>query len=529
MCDSGVAPKLPRSTSVLHSARAPWVSNLILCSLSNSAGNGRGLGSVHSIAGESFGQIMLAKCWPGRPVGLGGGECTSGPAWVDAEPHGIARVHWCRGPESGWPGAVCQRERSSMVVSLSRGRFRCVVCSRRWSVRWSAGVGLFLVSRAAACLGERVRREVSEKRPPRLPPGAWDDEDLNTSFSDPAGRYPPSTVETVRQLDERFLQLPLIAAVLAMVASWPNPGGVLVFLPGWQEILACAEVLNKDSRLRCYDIIRLHSTVPPAEQQRALWPSGRGKRKAILATDIAETSITIPDVLCVVDCGVARVKHHSSLELVWISKAVAVAGVFVAAHRPWSLGGQRVPGSFGRVSWTLSASAPKSPPPSRAFVGATTPGAQRRSTLRKPSTPHMPLSPPCIRAPCPPCGRNQQDHGQWSLLGGEGASLRIRFVPESRPSSQIAFREPEAHEGLTAAGAQSWGGKAGSSERKLVLWPGRASQWRRRNVQRNEFCDSASHAGKTSWAQKLACRTKRSGCGLLSTHALVDAWHSGVL
>jgi len=163
--------------------------------------------------------------------------------------------------------------------------------------------------------------EGNGQRGERLPAGAWDDEDLNSKFSDPDGKHPQSTVDTVRQLDERSLQLHLVVAVLRWINSWEKPGGVLIFLPGWQEIAACAEVLKRDPELSCYEIIRLHSSVPPAEQQKALRPSRHGRRKAILSTDIAETSITIPDVICVVDSGIARVKMHTALEVMWASQA----------------------------------------------------------------------------------------------------------------------------------------------------------------------------------------------------------------
>eukprot|EP00435_Cladocopium_sp_Y103_P037869 s2188_g10.t1 len=79
--------------------------------------------------------------------------------------------------------------------------------------------------------------------------------------------------------------------------------------------------LQRDPALRRYEFVPLHSTVPPNEQYRAFHPAAAGGRKAILSTDIAETSITIPDIICVVDSGLARVKKHTNLEVVWASQA----------------------------------------------------------------------------------------------------------------------------------------------------------------------------------------------------------------
>ncbi|CAK0861997.1 unnamed protein product [Prorocentrum cordatum] len=110
-------------------------------------------------------------------------------------------------------------------------------------------------------------------------------------FEDRSGALSAATVETVRSLQEWVLPLGLIAAILAWVARSEAPGSVLVFLPGWREIAACAALLSQDPQLRGYEVVRLHSTVPPDEQRRALGPAGHGRRKAILSTDIAETSV----------------------------------------------------------------------------------------------------------------------------------------------------------------------------------------------------------------------------------------------
>ncbi|HET7570621.1 MAG TPA: ATP-dependent helicase HrpB [Gammaproteobacteria bacterium] len=85
-----------------------------------------------------------------------------------------------------------------------------------------------------------------------------------------------------------------------------QPGGVLVFLPGAAEIRKTAALLAK--RLpRDVVLAPLYGALPPAEQDKAIAPAPPGKRKIVLATNIAETSLTIEDVRVVVDCGLARV------------------------------------------------------------------------------------------------------------------------------------------------------------------------------------------------------------------------------
>lgn len=109
-----------------------------------------------------------------------------------------------------------------------------------------------------------------------------------------------------------------------------SSGTVLVFLPGKAEIESLARKIQGDGVLK--DIcrtIRLHSTASRQEQESAFLPRPPGKSKVILATNIAETSITIPDVKHVIDTG--RVKESrfnastriKELVTVWTSKASA--------------------------------------------------------------------------------------------------------------------------------------------------------------------------------------------------------------
>lgn len=83
------------------------------------------------------------------------------------------------------------------------------------------------------------------------------------------------------------------------------PGDALVFLPGAGEIRACAAALAPDLP-RDAEIRPIYGALPFAEQQAAIRPSAPGRRKIVLATAIAETSLTIEGVRIVVDGGRAR-------------------------------------------------------------------------------------------------------------------------------------------------------------------------------------------------------------------------------
>jgi len=84
-------------------------------------------------------------------------------------------------------------------------------------------------------------------------------------------------------------------------------GSLLVFLPGQGEILRTAERLAERVRDPAVDIAPLYGALEGRDQDRAIQPAGPGRRKVVLATSIAETSLTIEGVRVVIDAGQARV------------------------------------------------------------------------------------------------------------------------------------------------------------------------------------------------------------------------------
>ena len=107
-------------------------------------------------------------------------------------------------------------------------------------------------------------------------------------------------------------------------------GDVLVFLPGEREIRDCAEVLRKDPLLQQRfhpEVMSLFARQSVAEQER-VFQTGHGRR-IILTTNVAETSLTVPNIRYVIDSGLARVKRYSyrnkveQLQIEPISQAAA--------------------------------------------------------------------------------------------------------------------------------------------------------------------------------------------------------------
>ncbi|HEX5779769.1 MAG TPA: ATP-dependent helicase HrpB [Xanthobacteraceae bacterium] len=106
-------------------------------------------------------------------------------------------------------------------------------------------------------------------------------------------------------------------------------GSVLAFLPGAAEIRRTAERLSESVRDPSIDIVQLYGALDSETQDRAISPAPAGKRKVVLATSIAETSLTIEGVRIVVDSGLSRVPRYepavglTRLETVRVSRASA--------------------------------------------------------------------------------------------------------------------------------------------------------------------------------------------------------------
>lgn len=164
--------------------------------------------------------------------------------------------------------------------------------------------------------------------------------DENLKLSDLISRYiefSKTCCKTLFLMDPLKINPELIECVLTYIVDsndhdWPHEGTILVFLPGLAEIQTVYDTLM-DSKMfgpRSSDfiLIPLHSTLS-SEEQGLVFKKMSGKRKIILSTNIAETSVTIDDCVFVIDAGQQKEKHFDSnramesLETVWISRANA--------------------------------------------------------------------------------------------------------------------------------------------------------------------------------------------------------------
>jgi ATP-dependent helicase HrpB len=136
----------------------------------------------------------------------------------------------------------------------------------------------------------------------------------------------PVEIEHAPAADERPLDKRVAGAVRAALSR--DDGDVLVFLPGSGEIRRCLSALEMLAREQQLLLLPLHGDLPVSEQARAVEPSTR--RKVVLSTNVAETSVTIDGVTAVIDSGLARLAQHSpwsglsTLTTVKISRASAV-------------------------------------------------------------------------------------------------------------------------------------------------------------------------------------------------------------
>ena len=124
--------------------------------------------------------------------------------------------------------------------------------------------------------------------------------------------------------DQDMMMLPEMAARTILQASREQKGDILAFFPGEGEIRKTEELLKKD--LKGFAIHPLYGLLPQGKQYAAIMPNKEGKRKVVLATSIAETSLTIEGITTVVDTGFGRKQKFdpksglSRLETVQISQ-----------------------------------------------------------------------------------------------------------------------------------------------------------------------------------------------------------------
>jgi len=160
--------------------------------------------------------------------------------------------------------------------------------------------------------------------------------------------FPVITHYLPREPEQALVPL-VVAGVLRALRE--ESGGILVFLPGQGEILRAAESLADAVRQTDVLLIPLFGDLTAERQREALRPAPGGRRKVVLATSIAETSLTIPDIRVVVDGGHTRLPQFDPAS--GLSRLVTVRVSQAAADQRRGRAGRTAPGVCYRL-WSES-------------------------------------------------------------------------------------------------------------------------------------------------------------------------------
>lgn len=168
-------------------------------------------------------------------------------------------------------------------------------------------------------------------------------QDINPNFLHKWDQYVDSTLrQTISEpcIDKLFamhaysqnkIDTELIGATIKYIIAEQPKGTILVFVPGWMEIKAVNEELLKDRQFASpkFLIIPLHSLMPTTSQRQVFERPPEGVTKIVIATNIAETSITIDDIVHVIDSGKIKLTEFDhrtnmgTLQMKWVSHANA--------------------------------------------------------------------------------------------------------------------------------------------------------------------------------------------------------------
>ncbi|XP_061072655.1 ATP-dependent DNA/RNA helicase DHX36 isoform X2 [Conger conger] len=145
-------------------------------------------------------------------------------------------------------------------------------------------------------------------------------------------RYSDSTIDVLEAMDDDDkIDLALIVELIRHIVLNEDEGAILVFLPGWDNISGLNDLLMAQQMFKSenFVIIPLHSLMPTVSQTQVFKRPPPGVRKIVIATNIAETSITIDDVVYVIDGGKIKETHFdtqnniSTMTAEWVSLANA--------------------------------------------------------------------------------------------------------------------------------------------------------------------------------------------------------------
>ncbi|KAJ7562998.1 hypothetical protein O6H91_03G092300 [Diphasiastrum complanatum] len=144
--------------------------------------------------------------------------------------------------------------------------------------------------------------------------------------------YNAMTRNNLALVNEDVIDYELLEDLVIHIAEEGESGAMLIFLPGLAEIQLLLDRLTASQKFKDLAtewLLALHSSIAPDDQRKVFRIPPQGVRKIVLATNIAETSVTIPDVVHVIDCGKHKENRFdphrgmSRMLEVWISQANA--------------------------------------------------------------------------------------------------------------------------------------------------------------------------------------------------------------
>lgn len=169
------------------------------------------------------------------------------------------------------------------------------------------------------------------------------DADSPAPVIDCEGRTFPIDIQWRPRPKQQRLEAATADAVRWALQENPN-GDVLVFLPGMGEIRRTADQLGP---IEDVDVHLLHGSLPMADQDEAVAPARVGRRKVVLSTDIAETSLTVEGVRTVVDAGLARAPRFDART--GMTRLVTVSTSRASADQRAGRAGRTAPGMAVRL------------------------------------------------------------------------------------------------------------------------------------------------------------------------------------
>ncbi|CAM8927428.1 unnamed protein product [Rhodiola kirilowii] len=171
----------------------------------------------------------------------------------------------------------------------------------------------------------RRRKQEDSKKDPLT--ALFEDVDIEACYR----QYSSATRQSLEAWSGSQLDLGLVEATIEHICRYESDGAILVFLTGWDDISKLHDKVKENYFLRDpkFLVLPVHGSMPTINQREIFERPPPNVRKIVLATNIAESSITIDDVVYVIDCGKAKETSYDALNKLacllpsWISKASA--------------------------------------------------------------------------------------------------------------------------------------------------------------------------------------------------------------